>query len=185
MDKTELLINNIFYGFSNDFTYLDNLFQSIGDTVMRTYYKIKNAFTGCGYHPLHFKRVIYVDRDMFNNEKYLELWLNTIKSSIEHVSVYDIDDYIYITSLNNGSRSDIKNPLFPNNLYGKIDNDENIFIIILFKRDHIGTDEFDVFIGGTDPLHECICTGKKEEYNLLQKLYIESEFYNVHYNSVS
>ena len=60
-----------------------------------------------------------------------------------------------------------------------------MFIIVLFKREHIGTDEFDIFIGDTDPLHECICVGKEEDYNLLQKLYIESEFYNVHYNSVS
>lgn len=179
-------VEQIFNGYSDEYTYLENLLQSVSDKITRFSKNIKRVFTGEERDPLFSKRVIYVDLDIFRNDAHEELWLNTISDmfSPSSIEIYDLRHYINLSTLHNSIKTDIKNSLFPKNLYKKIDNSENNYIIILFNREHIGSKEFDSFVYDTFPIHECICLGEKEDYNLLQKAYIESIFFNIKYMKV-
>ena len=131
--------------------------------------------------PLEKKHVVYVDKQVFKDNLSKKYFVERLSKELnEEVDCFDLYDYIYIGSLNGKTRTDMKNSLFPTNLFNSCNKSKVSKIILLFDADLIGTDEFDKLINESCPNVESIIICEElSEYDLLKKTYIKAMFSDI------
>lgn len=129
---------------------------------------------------IHSKNLAYIDNTIFSTEKAKNIFIeNTQKELQEEAAIFDISHYIYITSLQGNTVTDIENPLFPHNLYHDIIKSRANYIILFFDPDMIGSKKLDKIFNSIKGFSIRICIGENYDYGLLKYKYIRSLFSDI------
>ena len=155
---------------------VEKVFYEIGKSINRKviYVPGKNVIY------LYGKNIAYIDNTIFTYDKNKDNFIENIQKELqEEAAVFDISHYIYITSLQGKTVTDIENPLFPHNLYHDIMKSRVKYIILFFDPDMIGTKKLDTLFNSIKGDSIRICIGENYDYGLLKYKYIRNIFMDI------
>ena len=124
--------------------------------------------------------VTYIDNSLFDHKDNRIFLLKDMERSFkENVVGFELEKFIYLTSLYGLKVSDIENSRFPNNLYDKLKDVKCKYIVSFFDLESLGNKKVCEFIKNTTPKTKCICINENREYTSLEIAYIRSLFSSI------
>lgn len=168
-------------------TLADKIFGLILNPIEKVFYEVRRCFTRkATYIPsrnilyLYSKNIAYIDNTIFSNDKKRDIFVDNIQKELqEETVVFDISHYVYITSLQGKTVTDIENPLFPHNLYHDLMKNKAKYVILFFDPDMIGTKKLDTLFNSIEGDSIRICIGENYDYDLLKYEYIKNLFMDI------
>ena len=121
--------------------------------------------------------VVYIDDTVFSHKQNKQYLLEDMRKQLgQNVIGINLNEYMYITSLSGQKISTIENSRFPDNLYKRLKNIEDKYIVFFFNPEFLGNKKLDQFIRNSKPRTQCLCIHEDREYSLLENAYISSLF---------
>lgn len=168
-------------------TLADKIFGLDLNPIENAFYKIGKYFSRKTAHMsshnilyLYDKNIAYIDKTIFSHDRNRDMFIENMQKELqEEMDAFDISQYIYITSLQGKTITDIENPLFPHNLYHDLIKGKSKYVILFFDPDMIGTQKMDIIFNRIKSYSMRLCIGEKYDYGLLKYKYLANLFIDI------